>query len=222
MAAQREVMRGWATTNRQTHIDLFDLYPTGTVFYDGPGVHIAGNTEGAHVAQLILERLQWISYPESQGKNQPVKRLGERTASSELADSTTLAEDTSFRLKGLTAGRWRLKGNFIFSNDDSAGEGAKVSIGFGGTATLSGYKWCKWENNNTQVPYSYPGFGFSAGVPFEMNGATGYNQSYGFELTHGTFVVASPGDVIVKIAKEATGGSVHIRESSWIEAEKLP
>jgi hypothetical protein len=218
---QREVMRLWAYENRAAFIDLWELFPINAIYYDGPGIHGAGVTEQAHMGALILDRLGWYRYPKVKALVNPAVRTARRSSVVALANSTTFAEDTVFRMP-LGVGLWRITGRFLFTNDGSVGEGAKVQISHSGAATLVVRNYKRWAvNGNTQVSV-YPYFGGTESMPVVMNSCTTFDLAYGYDLDQLDINVTQPGILITSTAKEATGGDVHLREGSFIKAEKLP
>jgi hypothetical protein len=164
--------------------------------------------------------LGWLSYPKVKALVNPAVRTARRSSVVALADSTTFAEDTSFRLP-LGLGNWRITGRFLFTNDGSVGEGAKVQIAHSG-ATLVMYNYKRWAVNGNPQVSTYPYFGASLALPLVMNSCTTFDLAYGYDLDQLDINVTQPGMLIVSTAKEATGGDVHIRIGSFISAEKLP
>jgi hypothetical protein len=219
---QREAMRQWAGVNRAAFIDLWDLAPSADVYYDAGGVHLAGGAEHAHLGEVILDRLGWLRLPSLQTKSHAIARVADRTNASELPSDGVLIEDSNFRVRALSVGRWRLSGFLLFTNDGSAGEGARAQLDFSGAATLEAYRWDKFQSNAAPIRYVYPTHGASLSLPFTMEGLNliSANGGYGYEFM-ATIDVKGPGDVIVRLSKEAPGGPVYIREGSFLEARKL-
>lgn len=217
---QRDEMVEWANDNRATYIDLINLFPPKAVYYNGDGVHVAGAAEEAYIAQMILDRLGWVRYPKAMRVSTPIIRTARRTAYVELPNNTDLAEDTSFRIF-LDAGIWRINGRFLFSNDGTAGEGAKLQMNHTGTAVMQAINYKRWDYNASPIVFTWPHFGASYGFPFNFAGCTGFNYAYGYDVDQVDLIVYYPGFLTIKVAKEAIGGAVYFRESSFLSAEKV-
>ncbi len=220
MEEQRVAMRKVSLSYGWAFVDLFDLFPKHSVYYDGPGVHVAGDSEYAYQAGVVLDQLGWLQYPKTLGKSQPAIRQDEKTAFTELANNTTLTE--YLRIRGLAAGTYRLSGYFLFSNVSTAGEGGKAEVSFTGTATCRAYRWHKFsQTTGFGAMVVTPAFGANPALPIAMDGMTGFDDGYGFDFI-GTIIVTAHGDVIVKVAKEvASASTLYFREGSFIRAEKI-
>jgi hypothetical protein len=217
---QRQAMRDWASANKTAFVDLWDLIPDKSEFFNVDGVHIAGDTENAYIASLIVDRLGWIRYPKVQNISTPTIIQAERTSVLLIADTTTFTEDTVFR-RPLPVGRWRITGRFLFTNDGSAGEGGKVEINHTGGATLVQIGYTRWGINGNPQVFTWPYFGGSIGLPLVLSGNTDKDLGYGYDIENLTVNVVRAGVITVSVAKEIVGGDVHFREGSYIRLEKI-
>lgn len=221
MKLQRNVMRDLSDSYRWPFIDLWELGPSAGIYYDGSGVHLAGTSEYAHFAHLILDRLGWLRFAKVSKQFNPIVKQVEKLVYTELPNNAILTE--YLRIRGLSAGRYQLNGWFLFSNAGVAGEGGKIEISFTGGGSCAAYRFTLWGQAQPSIfTIMSPGFGANPAVPLTMSGLTAQNEGYGYTLDSMTLIVSQPGDVIVKAAKEvATGSSVYFREGSFIRAERI-